>query len=138
MKRNKLAPSSTGTDFVRYLYACKYHPSATQFKNIPLDRYKLQDSTLRSIICQTEVIDDLAGYKLNSGIECFLSEDEDGSIVAECPDLRVYSSGNTRQEAIANIKENIISLYEDLCENDDFSDDWLEIKRNLKRTITQL
>jgi predicted RNase H-like HicB family nuclease len=77
------------------------------------------------------MISKLPGYNITSDIECILTPNEDGSILIECPSLQLYSSGDTRAEAIENIEENIISLFDDLSENDDFSEDWLRVKSNL-------
>jgi len=76
-------------------------------------------------------INKLPGYIISQSFECTVSSNEDGSILIEYPSLQLYSAGATRTEAIENIEENIVCLFEDLSESDDFSEDWLKIKSEL-------
>ncbi|MCB5261103.1 MAG: hypothetical protein LHW59_07805 [Candidatus Cloacimonetes bacterium] len=76
-------------------------------------------------------INKLPGYIISQSFECTVSSNEDGSILIECPSLQLNSTGATRTEAIENIEENIVCLFEDFSESDDFSEDWLKIKSEL-------
>lgn len=49
-----------------------------------------------------------------------INQDEDGVFIAECPSLPgCISQGNTRQEAITNIKEAIEGYLESLTQHGD-------------------
>lgn len=135
MKKNNPAPTSTSKNFKQYHYACKYSPDDTKFYHISSFVPSLQSSTPHDYLYTQEIISDLPKYRIKSYLECSVTRDEDGSYLIECPSLNLYSSGDSRQEAVENIKENIESLYEDLMENDDFSGDWLEIKKTLSKII---
>lgn len=132
---NKTSPSSTKMDYKNYQNIKHCSPGSVKPIIYPSLRHLLQDTDTKSMICASEIISELPGYHLKSKIECRLSKDEDGSFIIECPELKVYSSGDSRKEAVENIIDNIVTLYEDLMENDDYSDDWLEIKQKLKSKI---
>lgn len=136
-KNNKLNSSSSHKDYKQYLFAYIYNPSETKFIRPSAHSISAQTSTSATIVCDLEMICDLPNYKTNSCIECCVSKDEDGSFLIECPSLNLYSSGESRLEAVENIKDNIESLYDDLMESDDFSDDWLEIKKILIKKIVK-
>lgn len=80
---------------------------------------------------ETVAISQLPGYIISKSFECTVSSNEDGPILIKCPSLQLYSSGDTRAEAIENIEDNIVSLFEDLSESNDFSEDWLTVKSYL-------
>ncbi len=130
MKNNEPTPTSTSRDFKLFYFACKYIPNDTRFCKPCTISSSLQSST-----SNIEIISDLPKYIMKSCIYCTVSRDEDGSYLIECSSLNLYSTGDSRQEAVENIKENIVSLYEDLMENDDFSDNWLEKKKLLRKII---
>ncbi len=46
-------------------------------------------------------------------------------------DLPLYAVGGTEGEAIEGLNHEIVSLYEDLMEDDNFTDDWIPIKQYL-------
>jgi len=137
MKNYKLTPTSTSRNFKQYLYAYSYRPDYAKFYKPSTFSSLPQNSTPDPFVCSIEIICDLPKYKLMSPIECSVLRDEDGSYLVECPSLNLYSSGVSRQEAVENCKENIVSLYEDLMENDAFSDDWIEIKKALRNIIVE-
>lgn len=136
-KNNKLNSSSSQRDYKQYLFAYSYNPNETKFFTPTAYNVSAQTSTPANIVCDLEMIFDLPNYKIRSCIECCVSKDEDGSFLIECPSLNLYSSGESRLEAVENIKDNIESLYDDLMESDDFSDDWLEIKKILIKKIVK-
>ena len=74
----------------------------------------------------TIVIDKLLKYNLSEPLIFTLEPDADG-FIAKCPDLpTLYGYGDDKTEAINNLKFEIASLYEDLSEDDNFTEDWLK------------
>jgi len=71
---------------------------------------------------------------LTDPLEIIIEQDE-GGFIARTTDLPLYGYGEDRIEAIEMLKREIESLYEDLTEDDNFSDEWIEIKRFLERRI---
>jgi predicted RNase H-like HicB family nuclease len=65
-------------------------------------------------------------------------EPDYGGFIAKMPDLPVYGYGDDREEAINNLKIEIESLYEDLMQDDNFTDEWLQIKEFLKKRVAIL
>lgn len=90
-----------------------------------------RQTDLAGIQEDTHIINNLPGYTISKVFECSVGSNEDGTILIESPSLQLYSTGDTRAEAIENIKENIVSLYNELSESDEFSEDWLRIKSYL-------
>ncbi len=128
---NKYSPSSTRLDYKSYHYAKCYHPATIIFPKLDTCRYLRNDSSVAELQKDTHIISSLPGYTISKVFECTVSSNEDGSILIECPLLQLYSTGDTRAEAIENIEENIVCLFDDLSESNDFSDDWLKIKSDL-------
>lgn len=62
-------------------------------------------------------------------------EPDDGGFIAKTSDLPLYGYGDDREEAIANLKIEIESLYDDLMEDDQFSEEWVRIKSFLEERI---
>lgn len=83
------------------------------------------------------LISQIPGFILDTFFECTVTQDEDHIILIECPSLQIYSTGETREEAISNMQENIVCLIEDLSQSDDFSDDWLQVKEKLLGHISR-
>lgn len=80
-------------------------------------------------------IKQLISKDLKTPIEVLVESDEDKFIATteEIPVL--YGSGNTANKAIEMLLAEIESLYEDLLKDDDFTQDWLEIRERLKQII---
>lgn len=129
------SPSSTRPDYKSYLYASCYPSATITFPKLNPYKYHRNDSSLADIKEDTHLISNLPGYTISKVFECVVSSNEDDSILIECPSLQLYSTGDTRAEAIENIKENIVSLYDELSESDEFSEDWLKIKSDLLRRM---
>ena len=70
------------------------------------------------------------------GLDAVIEPDGDG-FIARTVDLPLYGSGEDVIEAVDMLKREIVSLYEDLMEDDDFSDEWLKIKVFLKKIIIE-
>jgi len=67
-------------------------------------------------------------------LDVIVEPDDDG-FLARTPDFPLYGYGKDRMEAIEMLKREIESLYEDLMEDDNFSEEWINIKRFLTETI---
>jgi len=63
-------------------------------------------------------------------------EQDDGGFIARPVGLPLYGYGEDANEAIEMLSREIESLYEDLLEDDDFSDEWLRIKRFLSEVVS--
>ena len=72
--------------------------------------------------------------ELNKPINVILEADGEG-FLARTPDLPLYGYGDDIMEAIDMLKEEIESLYKDLLEDDNFSKEWLNIKKFLKERV---
>lgn len=62
-------------------------------------------------------------------------ESDDSGFIARAIDLPLYGYGDDRIEAMDNLKIEIETLYNDLMEDDEFTDEWLLIKRFLMDRI---
>ena len=62
-------------------------------------------------------------------------EQDDGGFIARITDIPLYGYGDDPVEAIDALKCEIESLYDDLMEDDDFTEEWLTIKDFLKKRI---
>ena len=72
---------------------------------------------------------------LKAPLDILVEPDERG-FVARTPDLPLSGCGRDRIEAIDMLKGEIESLFEELQENDDVSEEWLGIKKFLIERIT--
>ena len=57
--------------------------------------------------------------------------------IAQTIDFPLYGSGDTPHEAIDMLKSEIESLYNDLMEDDNFSNDWLTKKKLLSAIVAE-
>ncbi|MCK6623322.1 MAG: hypothetical protein HUU32_20225 [Calditrichaceae bacterium] len=74
--------------------------------------------------------------KLTQPLEAVL-ETDDGGYIVRTVDLPLYAYGDDPIEAIQNLKYEIESLYADLMEDDNFSEEWLNCKHFLKKIISE-
>ncbi len=74
--------------------------------------------------------------KLKEPIESIIESDDEGYIIRTI-DLPLYGYGDDPIEAIQNLKYEIESLYDELMEDDNFSDEWLRYKSYLKNIICE-
>ncbi len=79
-------------------------------------------------------IEDLPDYRLSAPIRIVVEKDSDG-VTVTTPDLPLYGYGDDLEEALANLKIEIQSLYEDLMKDDKFSEDWFPVKNFLRRVV---
>jgi hypothetical protein len=73
----------------------------------------------------------LSMYELRQPLEVIL-EPDDGGFIARSIDLPLFGYGEDTIEAIDNLKHEVESLYSDLMEDDNFSEEWLRTKKFLK------
>jgi predicted RNase H-like HicB family nuclease len=71
---------------------------------------------------------------LKISLDAIIEPDESG-FIARLTDLPLYGYGEDPKEAIDMLKREIESLYEDLMEDDEFSEEWLRIKKFLAEKI---
>ena len=71
---------------------------------------------------------------LREGLDAVVEPDGDGYI-ARTVDLPLYGNGDDVIDAVDMLKREIVSLYDDLMEDDNFTDEWLKIKAFLKDLI---
>jgi hypothetical protein len=62
-------------------------------------------------------------------------EPDDGAFIARTTDIPLYGYGDDVMEAVEALKYEIESLYNDLTEDDSFSEDWLKIRDFLRERI---
>jgi hypothetical protein len=75
-------------------------------------------------------INRLISKSLKQPITALLEKDDDG-FIARSTDVPVYGFGDDPYEATTNLRHELESLYFDLLEDDNFSPDWLDIKKFL-------
>ena len=71
---------------------------------------------------------------LSCPLDAVLEPDENGYI-ARTAEIPLYGVGDTPEEAIEMLKREVESLYDDLQEGEQFTEDWLGIKRFLTECI---
>jgi len=106
-----------------------------------LRSYFNQSNTLDFIVAPNENISNrivnistLHTLNLNTEISVVV-EPEGEEYIARCIDFPLYALGNDLAEAIDNLRIEIETLYYELQEDDNFSDDWLNYKRFLNSII---
>ena len=77
----------------------------------------------------------LPNKRLSVPIDVIVEADKD-EFIARTVDLPLYGRGEDPIEAIEMLKREIESLYGDLLNGDDFTDEWLKIKRFLAERIS--
>jgi hypothetical protein len=71
---------------------------------------------------------------LKSPLDVFIEPDEE-AFLTRTPDLPLYGMGDSPVEAIDMLKREIESLYDDLMEGGDFTDNWAHIKTFLQNKV---
>lgn len=137
MKKALRNPSSTHRDIREYLYACHYDYWKTITCYTPFMHNVREPQAAIDFVSEVEIIRSVPGFNVETIFECDIVTNEDGSVSIECPELCVYSTGDSREEAVENMKANIASLYEELNEDDALSSDWLEIRKKLNKQLKQ-
>jgi hypothetical protein len=78
-------------------------------------------------------------YRLNEPLLILIEEYSDDYVIARFPEIEVFGEGNTDLEAIMNLKNSILDLYDELTETDlsilgELPKMWLRV---LERVITK-
>ncbi len=72
--------------------------------------------------------------RLRNPLDVIVEEDDEG-FIARAVDFSLFGCGDDRIDAIDALKFEIESLYFDLIEDDNFTEEWLSIKNFLKELI---
>ncbi|MFH1993257.1 MAG: hypothetical protein ABIK98_12790 [Pseudomonadota bacterium] len=79
-------------------------------------------------------INRLQKRKLKEPLEIIVEPDDEG-FLARTADMPLYGCGDDRIEAVDMLKREIESLYDDLMEGDNFSEEYLKIKFFLSERV---
>ncbi len=74
--------------------------------------------------------------QLRHPLDVIIEEDDEG-FIARAVDFSLFGCGDDRIEAIDALKFEIESLYSDLLEDDNFTEEWLNVKNFLKELIVE-
>jgi len=108
--------------------------------NVKLLSYNFDSSQRKSRLApeKTDIkcvtINKLLNLQLKSALDIIIEPDDDG-FIARMPDLPLYAFDDDPVEAIESLKFEIESLYNDLMEDDEFTEEWLSIKAFLSNKI---
>jgi hypothetical protein len=83
---------------------------------------------------QCITINKLLNLQLQSPLDIIIEPDDNG-FIARMPDLPLYAFDDDPVEAIESLKFEIESLYNDLMEDDEFTEEWLSIKVFLSNKV---
>ncbi|MFH2057334.1 MAG: hypothetical protein ABIJ59_00345 [Pseudomonadota bacterium] len=72
--------------------------------------------------------------RLRNPLDVIIEEDDEG-FIARAVDFNLFGYGDDRIEAIDALKFEIESLYFELMEDDNFSEEWLSVKSFLKDSV---
>ncbi len=72
--------------------------------------------------------------RLRHPLDVIIEEDDEG-FIARAVDFSLFGCGDDRIEAVDALKSEIESLYFDLLEDDNFTEEWLNIKNFFKELI---
>jgi hypothetical protein len=78
----------------------------------------------------------ISGKRFKTPLDVAVELDEPG-FIARAVDLPLYGHGDDAYEAIEMLKAELNSLYADLMEDDNFSDEWLNVKKYLQENIQE-
>lgn len=74
-------------------------------------------------------------YNLFTPVSVLISMDDD-EFIANAPDLpELYGCGETTFEAVEMLKNEILSLYEDLNSDEEFTEDWHSVRAFFDRIL---
>ena len=71
------------------------------------------------------LINEIGDKKLKKPLEVTISK----TYIAENEDLELFGEGNTEEEAVADIKEAFLDIYEDLIIDEEFTESGDEYKK---------
>ena len=81
-------------------------------------------------------INRLSKYLLSRPLDIVVEPDDDG-FIARSFDLDRYGFGYDSIEAVENLKLEIEDLYDDLMEDDNFTEEWLIVKKFLASVVEE-
>lgn len=76
----------------------------------------------------------LGGRQLRRALSAIV-EPDGKNFIARTPDLPLYGLGDDPISAIEALNNEIASLYEDLQQDDNFTDEWLKIKEFFRENL---
>ena len=127
--------SSHASDFTIISTKCEQISSLSVFDFLPnLNQEQIIKRGKEKI--QYLRINVLPHKQLLKPIDMIVEPDEDGYI-ARTVDFPLYGSGDDELEAVVNLKYEIESLFKDLMEDDNFSEEWINYKNFLKEIIAE-
>jgi predicted RNase H-like HicB family nuclease len=94
----------------------------------------LRDYSSQATLTLRSSLTKLVTKQLRQPINIVIEED-DGGYLARCPALPLYGCGDSVDEAVGMLQREIESLYEDLLEDDSFTEDWRPVKAYLEERI---
>jgi len=97
------------------------------------ERIEKLETFCKHNVCNIQ-IHRLINFDLNTSLNIIIEPDGEG-FIARSPDFPLYGYSNDFIESIEMLKREIESLYEDLIENDDYTEEWLKIKSFLKNIL---
>ncbi|WP_029897922.1 type II toxin-antitoxin system HicB family antitoxin [Desulfohalovibrio reitneri] len=75
---------------------------------------------------------EVSGHALNSPLAVIVEHDEDEYFVTSGQVPRIYGCGNTLQEALSMFGDEAWSLWEDLNEDNNWTQEMLDLRKNLR------
>jgi hypothetical protein len=120
------------------IYGIPYHPEEERTRSefeMRLSALEVEVTRLKKESVGYLRVNSLPNKILKSPLDIVVEVDGDGYI-ARTVDLPIYGNGDDPIEAIDMLKREIESLYDDLVSGDDFTEDWLKIKRFLADRIS--
>lgn len=120
------------------IFGIPYHPEEERTRSefaMRLSALEVEVRRLKKESVGYVRINSLPSKILRGSLDVVVEVDGDGYI-ARTVDLPLYGHGEDAVDAIGMLKHEIESLYDDLMNGDDFTEDWLKIKRFLAERIS--
>jgi len=77
----------------------------------------------------------IAGRTLTTPLDVIVEPDDEG-FIARCVDLPLFGYGDDQYEAVECLRKEIDSLYHDLIQDEDATEEWLQIRRFFEKNVT--
>ncbi len=123
---------------IQTIYGIPYHPeeerTRSEFER-RLSTLEVEVRRLRKESVGYVRINSLPNKILRGSLDVVIEVDGDGYI-ARTIDLPLYGNGEDAIDAVEMLKHEIESLYDDLMNSDDFTEDWLKVKGFLAERIS--